>query len=215
MFRELLQNSDDASSKVVEIRFETKRYIDRNDSNEDQASPLPNLKTALVCGSRFPPCSVDLMGSSQVHRWTFKNNGIPFRDEDWNRLKKIGTCGPAQGCYTADVSIQPKGTQPNRTLARSVLGSTACSPSLRSPSSYLEGGGWGFTGRMGKIRYEQLCHPCPASQWSHPPSCSFAVAISPTRPTTNGLRSRWTHGNLPRFLLRSNLPDSSHPRSRS
>jgi hypothetical protein len=27
---------------------------------------------------------------AQVHQWTFKNNGMPFREEDWNRLKKIG-----------------------------------------------------------------------------------------------------------------------------
>ena len=59
MFRELLQNSDDASSKAVEIRFETKRYIDRNDSSEDH---LPDLKTALVSGLRSPSCFVDLIG---------------------------------------------------------------------------------------------------------------------------------------------------------
>ncbi|KAF9644423.1 hypothetical protein BDM02DRAFT_3272450 [Thelephora ganbajun] len=81
VFRELLQNSDDASSKAVEIRFETKRYIDRNNSDDHQAPPLfderlPDLKTALV------------------HRWTFKNNGILFRDEDWNRLKKIAEGNP-------------------------------------------------------------------------------------------------------------------------
>ena len=94
MFRELLQNSDDASSKAVEIRFETKRYIDRNHSREDR---LPDLKTALVCSFRFLPHFVDLIGLAQVHRWTFKNNGILFRDEDWNRLKKIGTQGPSAG----------------------------------------------------------------------------------------------------------------------
>jgi hypothetical protein len=54
-FRELLQNSDDASSKAVEIRFETKGYIDRTNASEDQALPppgerLPDLKTALVRG---------------------------------------------------------------------------------------------------------------------------------------------------------------------
>lgn len=27
----------------------------------------------------------------QIHQWTFKNDGLVFRDEDWNRLKKIGT----------------------------------------------------------------------------------------------------------------------------
>jgi hypothetical protein len=26
----------------------------------------------------------------QVARWTLKNDGIVFRDEDWARLKKIG-----------------------------------------------------------------------------------------------------------------------------
>ena len=25
-----------------------------------------------------------------MHQWSFKNNGIVFRDEDWSRLKKIG-----------------------------------------------------------------------------------------------------------------------------
>ena len=64
MFRELLQNSDDASSKAVEIRFETKRYVDRN---KDQATPLqggrlPDLKTALVRCVRFLSSFVDLIG---------------------------------------------------------------------------------------------------------------------------------------------------------
>jgi hypothetical protein len=27
---------------------------------------------------------------TQVARWTLKNDGIVFRDEDWARLKKIG-----------------------------------------------------------------------------------------------------------------------------
>ena len=99
MFRELLQNSDDASSKAVEIRFETKRYINRGNSSEDQAPPLqgerlPDLKTALVRGFRSSCRFVDLIDLAQVHRWTFKNNGMLFRDEDWNRLKKIGTRWP-------------------------------------------------------------------------------------------------------------------------
>ena len=67
MFRELLQNSDDASSQTVEIRFETKRHIDRSKSGKDQATPLPdgrlpNLKTALVRGFYLLSCSVDLIG---------------------------------------------------------------------------------------------------------------------------------------------------------
>jgi hypothetical protein len=44
VFRELLQNSDDAESKSVEIRFETETVGD-GPSNE---SDLPNLKTVNV-----------------------------------------------------------------------------------------------------------------------------------------------------------------------
>ena len=44
VFRELLQNSDDAESKTVEIRFETEN-VGEGSSNE---SDLPNLKTINV-----------------------------------------------------------------------------------------------------------------------------------------------------------------------
>ena len=102
MFRELLQNSDDASSTAVEIRFETKKYVDRENSGADQAlfvqdEHLPNLKTAPVCGFHISSCFVDLIGLAQVHRWTFKNDGTPFRKEDWSRLRKIGIEGLGAG----------------------------------------------------------------------------------------------------------------------
>ena len=66
MFRELLQNSDDAFSNAVQIRFETKEYIDGNNSSEGQAPPLlgghlPDLQTAVVRSSRFLSRFVDLM----------------------------------------------------------------------------------------------------------------------------------------------------------
>lgn len=56
VFRELLQNSDDAQSKAVEIRFETQEYLDKNGGDaaslESTKSPsgtsLPDLKTATV-----------------------------------------------------------------------------------------------------------------------------------------------------------------------
>jgi len=89
VFRELLQNSDDASSTAVEIRFETKKYVDGEKLSGDQDPPvqdecLPDLKTTLVRGFRLSSCFVGLIGLAQVHRWTFKNNGIIFRDEDWD-----------------------------------------------------------------------------------------------------------------------------------
>jgi hypothetical protein len=62
VFRELLQNSDDAQSKAVEIHFETKQFIDRKNvasdingtgGKENVKEVLPDLKTALVCGCPF------------------------------------------------------------------------------------------------------------------------------------------------------------------
>ena len=102
VFRELLQNSDDASSTAVEIRFETKNYVDREKSGADQAPSVqnedfPDLKTASVRGFHVSSCFVDLIGLAQVHRWTFKNDGTPFRKEDWSRLRKIGIEGLGAG----------------------------------------------------------------------------------------------------------------------
>ena len=52
MFRELLQNSDDAEARSVEIRFETEEYLSREEDDDIQSdeSDLPDLKTAMACG---------------------------------------------------------------------------------------------------------------------------------------------------------------------
>jgi hypothetical protein len=55
VFRELLQNSDDAQSKAVEIRFETQEYTDRKSQTQVPKEAdggkegLPDLKTTPVC----------------------------------------------------------------------------------------------------------------------------------------------------------------------
>ena len=56
MFRELLQNSDDAGAHSVEICFETESYISREkrsdiELDESLKESLPNLKTAVVRSS--------------------------------------------------------------------------------------------------------------------------------------------------------------------
>ncbi|KAG6878539.1 hypothetical protein C0993_004437 [Termitomyces sp. T159_Od127] len=78
VFRELLQNSDDAQATAVEIHFNTQTFIAGVEGSSESASSktLPDLKTTLV------------------HSWTFKNNGIVFREEDWTRLKKIAEGNP-------------------------------------------------------------------------------------------------------------------------
>ncbi|KAG7446407.1 uncharacterized protein BT62DRAFT_986911 [Guyanagaster necrorhizus] len=79
VFRELLQNSDDAQATAVEIHFQSKHFLDNLSSISNRSSsdiPLPDLSTILV------------------HQWTFKNNGIVFRHEDWSRLKRIAEGNP-------------------------------------------------------------------------------------------------------------------------
>ena len=55
MFRELLQNSDDAGARSVEIRFETKEYLSREKSDGSQSDEFKpedfrDLKTAVARG---------------------------------------------------------------------------------------------------------------------------------------------------------------------
>jgi hypothetical protein len=55
VFRELLQNADDAEARSVEIRFETGAYLSREkgddlQSDNPERGDLPDLKTAVACG---------------------------------------------------------------------------------------------------------------------------------------------------------------------
>ncbi|OCH90810.1 hypothetical protein OBBRIDRAFT_834709 [Obba rivulosa] len=83
VFRELLQNSDDAGATAVEIHFETKEYLDRKKGDAAHLSEVPgSVKQSLD------------RKAALVHQWSFKNNGMLFRDEDWKRLKKIAEGNP-------------------------------------------------------------------------------------------------------------------------
>jgi hypothetical protein len=52
VFRELLQNSDDAGARSVEIRFETKEHLSREKGDGQADKPkqeeVPDLKTAMA-----------------------------------------------------------------------------------------------------------------------------------------------------------------------
>ncbi|KAG2126877.1 uncharacterized protein EDB93DRAFT_1257371 [Suillus bovinus] len=80
VFRELLQNSDDAQSSAVEIYFETEEYL-RQKNSEDAMQPEDS--------AGFPD-----LKATPISQWTFRNNGFVFRDEDWNRLRKIAEGNP-------------------------------------------------------------------------------------------------------------------------
>ena len=58
VFRELLQNADDAEARSVEILFETGAHLSREkgddlQSDKPERGDLPDLKTAMACGLIF------------------------------------------------------------------------------------------------------------------------------------------------------------------
>lgn len=60
MFRELLQNADDASAAAVEIRFETKSYIDGDKAGASQQDETL-LKTTPVRVVHLAACFIGLI----------------------------------------------------------------------------------------------------------------------------------------------------------
>ncbi|EXX52939.1 hypothetical protein RirG_248640 [Rhizophagus irregularis DAOM 197198w] len=82
IYRELIQNSDDAKSSSIQIIFETNNVI-RNIFNPIKESIDKRIKSNN--SNKF---------GDKITRIIFKNNGFPFRDEDWNRLKKIAEGNP-------------------------------------------------------------------------------------------------------------------------
>ncbi|CEP14613.1 hypothetical protein [Parasitella parasitica] len=67
LYRELMQNADDASSTSVSIHFQS--------CSTPDDTKLPNL-------------------SAKCDKIIFKNNGMAFRPEDWQRLKRIAEGNP-------------------------------------------------------------------------------------------------------------------------
>lgn len=78
VFRELLQNSDDAGCDAAEIHFETAAFLRRSpEATMDSGQHiLSDLET------------------TDVVQWTFKNFGRLFAERDWHRLPKIALGNP-------------------------------------------------------------------------------------------------------------------------
>ncbi|KAJ1300947.1 hypothetical protein OPQ81_003373 [Rhizoctonia solani] len=92
VFRELLQNADDARATAAEIRFDTKQHLAQQEQ-EGQVEPAVTEGVSTGPGPTKKPKLPDLK-KDNVDQWTFRNNGMPFRNEDWNRLKKIAEGNP-------------------------------------------------------------------------------------------------------------------------
>ncbi|KAH7911608.1 hypothetical protein BJ138DRAFT_1150150 [Hygrophoropsis aurantiaca] len=76
VFRELLQNADDAKASSIEIHFLSKPSEQRPLEEQSTASDLLDLIT------------------TPVQTWVFKNDGKSFEDEDWSRLITIAYGNP-------------------------------------------------------------------------------------------------------------------------
>ncbi|KDQ08135.1 hypothetical protein BOTBODRAFT_180161 [Botryobasidium botryosum FD-172 SS1] len=74
VFRELLQNADDANAERVKIHFKTRKYMARNKSRD--ATGHPELNTG------------------EVTQWTVQNDGKGFEAADRDRLKSIADGNP-------------------------------------------------------------------------------------------------------------------------
>jgi len=93
VFRELLQNSDDAQSKTVEIRFQTQDFLDgEHTTGSGGRETLPDLKTTsasilssfvqhLLNGDRYINGSSGTMGSPSGTKIGVALRGLvrPFR----------------------------------------------------------------------------------------------------------------------------------------
>ena len=77
VFRELLQNADDAGATHCELRFESKRSSSADSASNSSASApsLPDFKATLS-------------------NWVFRNDGKPFGNDDWSRLRRIAEGNP-------------------------------------------------------------------------------------------------------------------------
>ncbi|KAK6910047.1 hypothetical protein I203_104076 [Kwoniella mangroviensis CBS 8507] len=75
IFRELLQNADDAGAEHVQVKFYTASGLETLEKGEGP-SKLPDVKKDMM------------------HRYVVTNDGIPFRQQDWQRLKKIAEGNP-------------------------------------------------------------------------------------------------------------------------
>ncbi|CAE6441272.1 unnamed protein product [Rhizoctonia solani] len=91
VFRELLQNADDAHATAAELRFDTKQHLTEQEQGAQTETTL--LESSVGPGLPKKPKLPDLK-KANVDQWTFRNNGTPFRNEDWNRLKKIAEGNP-------------------------------------------------------------------------------------------------------------------------
>ena len=110
VYRELLQNSNDAEATIAEIYFTTTAAAaaTENGANSSAASVVATKRNKVVTSVQY------------------RNNGAPFRPQDWARLKKIAEGNPDEskigafgvGAYTMfSICEEPLVLSGNQALA--------------------------------------------------------------------------------------------------
>ncbi|KAG7344022.1 DUF3684 domain containing protein [Nitzschia inconspicua] len=82
VYRELIQNSNDAEATVAEIYFTTSA-----EKESDIVMDVPSSAGKNNSKNK-------LLGREIVRQVEYRNNGMPFRPQDWSRLKKIAEGNP-------------------------------------------------------------------------------------------------------------------------
>ena len=87
VYRELLQNSNDAEATVAEVHFTVSKSVTASGSATNSMATTDNSTTGAATGTsnRKAPIVTSVM---------YRNNGWPFRKQDWSRLKKIAEGNP-------------------------------------------------------------------------------------------------------------------------
>ena len=82
VFRELLQNADDAGANSCQLRFDT-----RADLGGDSITAVESGGSQEQAASNSSKKSDPPDFTAPLHHWTFKNDGKVFGPDDWSRLR--------------------------------------------------------------------------------------------------------------------------------
>ena len=93
VYRELLQNSNDAGAKQAEIRFTTTAANVSDSSSSSSKAASVGMSVRQSTSSSDSP-DTNACKRPLVTKVLYRNDGMPFRKEDWARLSKIAEGNP-------------------------------------------------------------------------------------------------------------------------
>lgn len=89
VFRELVQNADDAGATCCELRFESVKA--KAAPSITSGATSPDTDDSVAQGASKSLALSDF--KAPLEKWIFKNDGKPFGNDDWSRLRVSGFRG--------------------------------------------------------------------------------------------------------------------------